>query len=181
MKAKLIFISLFLLVAIIYQTSIAEDKDDNEYERKDIINSDRIIGQVNVKDYGVIGDGICDDTTNLQVALNIATEGGPICYLSAGQYRINGSLVVPRGPSTLTLTSCHFTEWDSKGTGAPCVCANGGRIMINGYEFMDEGKQRIVLETGLIAATIIGYLLRDDGGIVDNSNADIQIGLNTTH
>ena len=46
---------------------------------------------------------------------------------------------------------------------------------------MDEGKKQILLEKGLVAATITGCLLRGDQGIVDNSDTDVQIGLNTTH
>jgi hypothetical protein len=46
---------------------------------------------------------------------------------------------------------------------------------------MAEGKRQIVLEKGLTAATITGCLLRGDKGILDNSGADVQIGLNTSH
>ena len=46
---------------------------------------------------------------------------------------------------------------------------------------MAEGKQQIALEEGLTAATITGCTLRGEDGIVDNSGADVQIGLNTTH
>jgi hypothetical protein len=62
----------------------------------------------------------------------------------------------------------------------PCVRADGGRLVVNGCEFM-EGKRQIVLEKGVNAATITGCLLRGDSGIIDNSGADVQIGLNTTH
>lgn len=52
---------------------------------------------VNAKEHGAVGDGEADDTQALQNALNAAVEKGPICYLPAGHYRINGSLVVPPG------------------------------------------------------------------------------------
>jgi len=52
--------------------------------------------------------------------------------------------------------------------------------MVNGCEFMDKGKKQIVLDEGLVAATITGCLLRGDKGILDNSDADVQIGFNTT-
>lgn len=88
--------------------------------------------------------------------------------------------IIKHGPSTLMLTSCHFTGWDAKNKGEPCIQASGGRLMVNGCEFMDKGKKQIVLDEGLVAATITGCLLRGDKGILDNSDADVQIGFNTT-
>ncbi len=52
---------------------------------------------VNAKEHGTVGDGKADDTQALQEALNAAIGKGPVCYLPAGQYRVNGSLVVPPG------------------------------------------------------------------------------------
>lgn len=88
--------------------------------------------------------------------------------------------VVKLGPSTLVLTSCHFTGWDTDKKGEPCIRADGGRLIVNGCEFMETGKKAIVLEKGLKAATITGCLLRGNKGIIDDSDADVQIGFNTT-
>jgi len=52
---------------------------------------------VNAKEYGVIGNAKFDNTKALQAALNAAVAKGPICYLPAGHYRLDGSLVVPPG------------------------------------------------------------------------------------
>jgi len=52
---------------------------------------------VNAKEYGVIGDGVFNNTTVLQTALDAAKTKGPICYFPSGHYRLNGSLVVPPG------------------------------------------------------------------------------------
>jgi len=108
---------------------------------------------------------------------------GPVKLTNCGFWNVpeTKEQVVKEGPGTLILTSCHFAGWDSKGTGAACVRSNGGRLVANGCEFMAEGKRQIVLEKGLVAATITGCLLRGDKGILDNSGADVQIGLNTTH
>ena len=57
--------------------------------------------RVNAKDFGVVGDGTTDDTATLQAALDAATTKGPICFLPAGQYRLNGSLTVPPGVTLL--------------------------------------------------------------------------------
>ncbi len=107
---------------------------------------------------------------------------GPVKLVNCGFWGVSETKeqVVKRGPSSLMLTSCHFTGWDASGKGEPCIRASGGRLVVNGCEFMDEAKKQIVLEKGLVAATITGCLLRGDEGIVNESDADVQIGLNTT-
>ena len=54
-------------------------------------------------------------------------------------------------------------------------------LLVNGCEFMAEGKQPIALEKGLKAATITGCLFRGEKPVADRSEADVQMGLNTTH
>ena len=271
--------------------------------------------KVNVRDYGAIGDGVADDTAALQAALEAAATKGPICFVPAGHYRVDGALSVPPGvtlagasggaphsehpigtvllafggrgqpdapplitlkpnavirnltihypeqtlpevvfghgpgnavitqsgadicatavrvdrtqghagvqfvngqfmstlcvgeknegpvkltncgfwpvpetreqvvklgPSTLLLTACHFAGWDSARKGHPCLRAAGGRLVVSGCEFMAEGRQPIVLEKGLKAATITGCLFRGEKAVSDKSSADVQTGLNTT-
>ena len=82
------------------------------------------------------------------------------------------------GPSTLALTACHFTGWDHGGKGDACIRAAGGRLIVNGCEFMDEGKQAILLEKGLKAATVFGCCFRGGKSVEDQSGADVQIGMN---
>ena len=65
--------------------------------------------------------------------------------------------------------------------GLPCLRAAGGRLLVNGCEFMAEGKQQIALEKGLKAATITGCLMRGEKPVSDRSEADVQMGLNATH
>lgn len=56
---------------------------------------------VNVKDYGVKGDGIADDTAAIQKALD-ATKGAPgVVHLPAGKYRITKTLLVPDGATLI--------------------------------------------------------------------------------
>ena len=107
---------------------------------------------------------------------------GPVKLTSCGFWPVpeTQEQVVKHGPSSLILSSCHFAGWDSKNEGKPCIRADGGRIVVNGCEFMDDKKQ-IVLEKGLKAATITGCLLRGDGAISDTSGSDVQMGFNTTH
>ena len=107
---------------------------------------------------------------------------GPVKLTSCGFWPVpeTKEQIVKHGPSTVILSACHFAGWDSKGIGAPCVRADGGRLIVNGCEFM-EGKRQIALEKGLTAATITGCLLRGEEAVKDSSEADVQIGLNTMH
>ena len=53
---------------------------------------------INVKDFGAVADGKHDDTAAIQKALDAAVAKGiPICFLPAGLYRLDGSLIVPAG------------------------------------------------------------------------------------
>jgi hypothetical protein len=108
---------------------------------------------------------------------------GPVKLTSCGFWGVRETKehVLKLGPSTLMLTACHFTGWDAAGKGAPCIRASGGRLVVNGCDFLDAGKKQISLEKGLTAATITGSLLRGEKGIEDTSGADVQIGLNSTH
>lgn len=107
---------------------------------------------------------------------------GPVKLTSCGFWPVpeTNEQIVKHGPSTLILTACHFAGWDSKNQGRPCIRADGGRLVVNGCDFM-EGKRQILLEKGLAAAAITGCLLRGDGAISDSSGADVQIGLNASN
>jgi len=85
------------------------------------------------------------------------------------------------GPGSFVLTACHFINWDQSGKSDPCIRASGGRLIVNGCEFMDQGKRAVVLEKGLNAAIISGCAFRDPQPVDDRSGADVQIGLNTSH
>jgi len=81
------------------------------------------------------------------------------------------------GPGSLVLTACHFNGWDHARKGDPCIRAAGGRLIVSGCEFMDDGKQAILLEKGLKAATVFGCCFRGKG-VEDQSGGDVQVGLN---
>jgi hypothetical protein len=107
---------------------------------------------------------------------------GPVKLTNCGFWPVaeTQEQIVKRGPSTLMLTSCHFAGWDGGNKGLPCLRASGGRLAVNACEFLAEGKQPIVLEKGLKAATISGCLFRGEKPVADGSGGDVQIGLNTT-
>jgi len=110
------------------------------------------------------------------------TNQGPVKLANCGFWGVpeTKQQVIKHGPSTLTLTGCHFTGWAAAEEGAPCILADGGRLIVNGCDFLDPGKRPIVLKPGLTAATVFGCLFRDGAGVEDASTGDVQTGMNAT-
>ena len=108
---------------------------------------------------------------------------GPVKLANCGFWPVpeTEEQVVKLGPSTLMLTACHFAGWDSARKGHPLLA--GGRRSLAG--------QRLRVHGGGQAADRPGERLesRDDHRAVsawrkpvsDSSEADVQIGLNTSH
>jgi len=105
---------------------------------------------------------------------------GPVKLANCGFWPVaeTGVQIDKRGPSTLMLTSCHFAGWDSAGEGLPCIRASGGRLMVNGCDFM-EPTPTVLLEEGLAAAIVQGNLMRGENAITNNSSAEVVIQGNT--
>jgi len=106
---------------------------------------------------------------------------GPVKLTNCGFWGVPETRVQidKQGPSTLTLTSCHFTGWAAAQEGEPCIRASGGRLLVNGCEFMDQGKRAVSLEPGLVSAVLMGNLFRAADAVVDTSGAPVQMGLNS--
>ena len=107
---------------------------------------------------------------------------GPVKLTNCGFWTVpeTQEQIVKLGPSTLMLNACHFAGWDSRNKGIPCIRASGGRLMVNNCEFMPKDKQPVVLEKGLTAATVIGCMFRTEKAVVNESDGDVQVGLNTS-
>ncbi len=106
---------------------------------------------------------------------------GPVKFTNCGFWgtELTREHVRHEGGSSLILTACHFTGWDHADKGAPCIRASGRHLIVNGCEFIDEGKRAIILEKGLKAATVLGCTLRSTNAIDDQSGGDVKIGLNS--
>jgi len=107
---------------------------------------------------------------------------GPVKFCNCGFWgtELTREQVRHEGGSSLALTACHFTGWDHAGKGAPCIRASGRHLIVNGCEFMDEGKRAIILEKGLKAATVLGCTFRGQNAVEDQSGAEVKAGLNTS-
>jgi hypothetical protein len=110
------------------------------------------------------------------------TNQGPVKLTNCGFWPIAETVhqIDKRGPSTLMLTSCHFAGWDSAGKGEACIHASGGRLVVNGCDFMAAGKLAVSLDKGLLAAIFSCCLFRGDNPIHNQSDAEVKTDLNTT-
>jgi hypothetical protein len=106
---------------------------------------------------------------------------GPVKFTNCGFWgtELTKEQVRHEGPSSLMLTASHFTGWDYDKAGRACIRASGGRVILNGCEFVDENKQAVLLEKGLKAASIVGCSFRGKNSITDLSGADVQTGFNS--
>ena len=85
-----------------------------------LINAQTIAGIYNVKDYGAVGNGIADDTDEIQAAIDavptVATHVCGVVLFPPGQYKVTASLVIPTTARGLVLS----------GYGATLVVAHNG-------------------------------------------------------
>ena len=57
--------------------------------------ANRFADVVNVKDFGAVGDGVTDDTTGIQAAINAAnSKGGALIEIPAGTYKLSSALTI---------------------------------------------------------------------------------------
>jgi len=52
---------------------------------------------VHVADFGVVGDGVADDTAAIHSALNSLSVGGGVVYFARGSYNVSSVITVPAG------------------------------------------------------------------------------------
>lgn len=106
---------------------------------------------VSVLDFGAVGDGVTDDSVNIQKAINSLTRGGQVFFPSTGAaYLIGTGLVVPNGV-TLFGTACvvfpgmtaTIAQWTAQGswiqstdTVNPAVTLSGNGASIGGINFI---------------------------------------------
>ena len=89
--------------------------------------------QLNVKDFGAVGNGTTDDTVAVQAALNAAGPGGQVFLNAPGQYLINSAnLNIPKGVQLCAGWQVPGTTNNSSSSGQPLDLSTlNGALILN--------------------------------------------------
>ena len=82
---------------------------DNTDPANPIISAEGLQTQfiTNVKDFGAVGNGVADDTAEIQAALTAAASSGGMVWIPKGTYKISSTLTVPNGVSVSGPGAAH--------------------------------------------------------------------------
>jgi hypothetical protein len=75
------------------------------------------------------------------------------------------------------FSDCTFVQWGNGGDQA-AIQASSGNVLVRGCEFL-ENKPHILLGENVDCAVISGNLFTGSAQIRNNSQKDVQIGLNS--
>lgn len=107
---------------------------------KGLVNG-RPLGTISVTEFGAIGNGIADDTSEIQATIDLAaSQGGGIVYLPPGRYRTSNSL---RLKDNVTLQGAGFSTI--------IACQNGSDVVIN--DDVINGNTKLVIRDFKIDGT----------------------------
>jgi hypothetical protein len=88
---------------------------------------------VSVMDFGAVGDGVADDTAEIQAAINSIGGSGGVVYFPTGRYKISSSLVIGPAYNGVTLAGANGTSlW------VPNVIINGGSLIVKSAAMTSE-------------------------------------------
>jgi Pectate lyase superfamily protein len=130
---------------------------------------------LNVKAFGAVGDGVADDTSEIQAALTAASTGGGLVYVPPGTYMLSASLVVP--------TKTHLI---GAGAGATTLKKSASFPMLkfwgtatgNSNHLVHSGARDMTLDGGNFTGTILDLVYAtqlDFYNIHCFGNADITL------
>lgn len=118
---------------------------------------------VNVKDYGAKGDGVTDDSANIQAAINdVRSAGGGSVFFPAGSYRISTTLKIYKGVNMFGANTDAVRLLNQ--TGDACIQFLGQQE--NDRLFVTIDNLTITSST---KSTNIGIRIRNAGGFTLNN------------
>jgi hypothetical protein len=93
--------------------------------------------EVNVRDFGAVGDGVTDDTTAIQTAITVAgTAGGGVVHLPLGSFRFTNLTI----PANITLRGVGldstYLKTSTSGTAIQLTTSVSHRVNIIGLTLM---------------------------------------------
>lgn len=150
----------------------------------------------NVRDFGAVGNGVANDTTPIQTAINAASAvGGGIVFLPAGVYNVTATLLIQAsGVSLVGVANMYFTDVGSYTNGSEIFWSGGvgGPIVkfapIEGAAAQALKGNRVenLYIRGTSTATIGLQLIAVQGGrfsnvfILECTVADLDLNVATT-
>jgi len=130
--------------------------------------------------------GIAFSNSQLMGAVEVApTNAGPVKFGNCGFWGVGpgdfqnpgtASMALLEGSGHVTFHGCHFTWWDRRGEGAPCIRARCQGLTVMACEFV-EPKAHLDLGPEVKAAIVVGNRFRGGARIANRAPA-AQIGLN---
>lgn len=126
-----------------------------------------LVGYVTPQDYGAVGDGVADDTTAIQNALNALTANGSTLFFPSGTYKITASL-----NATVTGTTIAGNGWGSQiqydgNVVTPAIKATGNiRCNIRDLRISQTNASHLgtALDISQCNTSVFERLLIDGGG-----------------
>jgi len=133
------------------------------------------------------GSGVSFVNGMLMSGVEVGPENrGPVKFTGCGFWAVRGLERHARlqGRGTVIFNSCHFSNWDQKHTGAPCIYADNSQLIVTSCDFNTDRSDRCKVGLGpRVRAAVISSNLMGHGVLVDNrapQSADVQIGLNAS-
>ncbi len=129
-------------------------------------SADRWTDVINVKDYGAVGDGVNDDTAEIQAAVNSLNSGsnggrGKI-YFPPGSYKISSTIFLPTTQTGITQSPNFFIE----GAGGPAGATGNVGILatvpFNGFVFDDIPTGGNALHVGTYPTVIRNLIIKNN-------------------
>ncbi len=109
---------------------------------------------------------------------------GPVKFVGCGFWSVRDLDYHARveGAGTVIFDGCHFSNWDQKREGVPCIDANNTRLIVTACDFNTHRGDlyKVGLGKNIRSAIVTSNLM--GGGVMIKNNApesaDIQIGMN---
>lgn len=107
--------------------------------------------------------GVAFTNCQMMATVKVGPEcAGPVKFNNCGFWPVpvTGAQAILEGSGTTTFTGCHFSDWSMEGSDAACIDVRGGTALIQGCDFMAEGKRQLRVGSRADGVAIIGSRLR---------------------
>lgn len=107
----------------------------------------------NVLDFGAIGDGVADDTTAIQAAIDSQSPVHGTVYFPAGTYKVTGTgLSVSGGAAgTVQLVGAGQSASKIRNTNGNVLRVQGELMSVSDIAFWSDGGGHTIVQTGIVA------------------------------